>query len=84
MVMPTARTRPHELASTGTANEVQLRLSAIEWKVLDRVRRGLTTEAIARELHLTDGTVELHVKHSLRKLSARSRDELLLRTARWH
>ena len=84
MVMPTVRTRPHALASTGTANEGQPRLSAIEWKVLDRVRRGLTTEAIARELRLTEGTVELHVKHSLRKLSARNRDELLLRTERWH
>jgi two-component system nitrate/nitrite response regulator NarL len=48
------------------------------------VRKGLTTEAIARELDLAQGTVELHVKHSLRKLSARNRDELLLRTTRWH
>ena len=82
--MPRVRTRPHALALAGSSYEGQPCLRAIEWKVLDRVRKGLTTEAIARELDLAQGTVELHVKHSLRKLSARNSDELLLRTTRWH
>ena len=59
-------------------------LSTIERKVLDRVRKGLTTEAISRELDLAQSTVELHIKHSLRKLRVRSREELLLRIAWWH
>ena len=79
MVIPKVPTRPH-----APADEWQTCLSAIERKVLDRVRKGLTTEAISRELDLAQSTVELHIKHSLRKLRVRSREELLLRIAWWH
>ena len=84
MVIPRVSTRPHTPASTDIANERQACLSAIELKVLDRLRKGLTTEAIARELDLAQSTVELHIKHSLRKLRVGSREELLLRIAWWH
>jgi DNA-binding NarL/FixJ family response regulator len=51
-------------------------LSTIERKVLDRVRKGLTIEAIARELDPAQGTVELHIEHSLLKLRVRSGERI--------
>jgi two-component system nitrate/nitrite response regulator NarL len=79
VVVPKVPIRPH-----APADEWQTCLSAIERKILDRVRKGQTTEAISRELDLAQSTVELHIKHSLRKLRVRSREELLLRIAWWH
>jgi DNA-binding NarL/FixJ family response regulator len=76
--MPRIRSRrPHAPDSTDTVNEGQACLSAIERIVLDGLRRGLTIKAIAQEVGLAQGTVELHIKHSLRKLRVRSREELL-------
>lgn len=46
-----------------------------EIAVLECIARGLSNKAIARELDISDGTVKVHVKHVLRKLSFRSRVE---------
>jgi DNA-binding CsgD family transcriptional regulator len=52
-------------------------LSPMEVRVLDRMRQGKTTKEIAATLCIPEPTVELHVRHSLRRLRARSREELL-------
>jgi DNA-binding NarL/FixJ family response regulator len=50
-------------------------LTPREWEVLDFLCASASTEAIARELVLSPGTVRSHVKNILRKLGVGSRRE---------
>ena len=59
-------------------------LSAMELRVLDLMRLGKTTNEIAAILCIPTRTVELHVRHSLKRLRARSREELLSLIRRYH
>jgi DNA-binding NarL/FixJ family response regulator len=59
-------------------------LSAMELRVLDLMRLGKTTKEIAAMLCIPKRTVELHVRHSLKHLRARSGEELLSLIRRYH
>ena len=50
-------------------------LTPREYEILEHLAIGQSNKVIARELGITDGTVKLHVKSVLRKLSVRSRVE---------
>ncbi len=50
-------------------------LTARETEILNLIARGMSNKLIARELGIVEGTVKIHVKHILRKLSVRSRVE---------
>ena|SRR5215469_3975768 len=52
-------------------------LSGIELRVLELMRLGKTTKEIAATLCIPERTVELHIRHSLGRLRARSGEELL-------
>jgi DNA-binding NarL/FixJ family response regulator len=52
-------------------------LTSREWQVLDLLRQGLSTAAIARRLVLSPVTVRSHVNNILRKVRAPSREALL-------
>jgi DNA-binding NarL/FixJ family response regulator len=52
-------------------------LTSREWQVLDLLRQGLTTAAIARKLVLSPVTVRSHVNNILRKVRAPDREALL-------
>ena len=52
-----------------------VRLTDREEDVLALIERGFTNKMIARELHISDGTVKGHVKHLLKKLGFQSRVE---------
>ena len=52
-------------------------LTSREWQVLDLLRDGLSTAAIARRLVLSPVTVRSHVNNILRKVRAPSREALL-------
>jgi DNA-binding NarL/FixJ family response regulator len=52
-------------------------LTSREWQVLDLLRQGLTTAAIARKLVLSPVTVRTHVNNILRKVRAPNREALL-------
>ncbi|WP_189114766.1 helix-turn-helix transcriptional regulator [Pilimelia terevasa] len=54
-------------------------LTRREREVLDLVRRGLRNRDIARTLHVTENTVEYHMRHLLAKFRARSRMEVIER-----
>jgi DNA-binding CsgD family transcriptional regulator len=59
-------------------------LSATELRVLDLMRLSKTTKEIAAKLCIPERTVALHVRHSLRRLRARSAEELLSLIMRYH
>lgn len=50
-------------------------LTPREFEIIEHLAIGQSNKVIARELGITDGTVKLHVKAILRKLSIRSRVE---------
>ncbi len=50
-------------------------LTGREKEVLNCIAAGMSNKAIASELHITDGTVKVHVKHLLKKLGFNSRVE---------
>jgi len=52
-------------------------LTSREWQVLDLLRQGLSTAAIARRLVVSPVTVRSHVASILRKVRAPSREALL-------
>ena len=54
---------------------VKSSLTAREWEVIDLVKESKTTDEIADELVLSPETIRSHVKHILRKLKVRSRQE---------
>ena len=54
-------------------------LSQIERAVLECLRLGDTKKKIAVKLRISERTVELYVRHALRLLDVRSRNELMAR-----
>ncbi|MEM9147414.1 MAG: response regulator transcription factor [Pseudomonadota bacterium] len=50
-------------------------LTRREFRVLQALCRGLSNKEIARELHVQEVTVKVHVKTTLRKLNARNRTQ---------
>jgi two-component system nitrate/nitrite response regulator NarL len=50
-------------------------LTEQELRILERIAAGKSNKLIGRELDIAEGTVKVHVKHILRKLSLRSRVE---------
>ncbi len=50
-------------------------LTEREREILALIAAGMSNKMIARELHISDGTVKVHVKNMLRKLNLRSRLE---------
>ena len=52
-------------------------LTPREWEVLDLICERRSTDEIAETLVLAPETIRSHVKHILRKLDARSRDEAI-------
>jgi two-component system, NarL family, nitrate/nitrite response regulator NarL len=50
-------------------------LTEQENRILEHIAEGKSNKLIARELNIAEGTVKVHVKHLLKKLSLRSRVE---------
>jgi len=61
---------------------VKSTLTPREWEVVDLLHEGKSTDEIAAALVLSRGTVRSHVKHILRKLDVRSRDEAVVAAER--
>jgi len=64
----------------GTAR-VSNRLTTREADIANLVSHGLNNKQIARELHLSEGTVKMHLHNIYRKLQLRGRTELALSVA---
>jgi two-component system, NarL family, nitrate/nitrite response regulator NarL len=65
--------RPSQTASSLTSRETE---------IADLVSCGLRNKEIARELHLSEGTVKMHLHHIYEKLRIDGRTQLALSTAR--
>ena len=64
--------RPSQIASSLTSREAE---------ITRLVTRGLRNKEIARELHLCEGTVKMHLHHIYGKLQLGGRTQLALSTA---
>src|SRR5262245_17280968 len=64
--------RPSQIASSLTSREAE---------IAHLVSRGLRNKEIARELHLSEGTVKMHLHHIYGKLRLGGRTQLALSTA---
>jgi two-component system, NarL family, nitrate/nitrite response regulator NarL len=65
--------RPSRIASVLTSREAEIAYL---------ISRGLRNKEIARELHLCEGTVKMHLHHIYQKLRVGGRTQLALSTAR--
>lgn len=69
-VLANAIRKPHKQSISSLES-----LTAREYEILQLIAKGLSNKLIGRELDISDGTVKVHVKHLLKKLSLRSRVE---------
>jgi DNA-binding CsgD family transcriptional regulator/RecA/RadA recombinase len=64
---------PHGGRDTGGANGTGELLTTRERQVAELVREGLTNRLIAKRLHISEKTVEMHLSHVFAKLNVTSR-----------
>lgn len=64
------------VAPGADAGKPEVQLTKREHQVADRVARGLSNAAVARELYLSPATVATHISHILEKLGFTSRVEI--------
>jgi DNA-binding NarL/FixJ family response regulator len=69
------------LAMTEQRPQVASALTSREAEVAHLVSQGLQNKEIARELHVSEGTVKMHLHHIYQKLHLRRRTQLVLSTA---
>jgi DNA-binding NarL/FixJ family response regulator len=65
-----------ELARIGGRSPGGWELTPTEQRVAELVGDGLTNREVAARLHLTQKTIEFHLRNVFRKLGVRSRTEL--------
>ena len=69
------------LAMAGQRPQIASHLTPREAEIAHFVSRGLRNKGIARELHLSEGTVKMHLHHIYEKLHLAGRTQLALSTA---
>ena len=70
------------LAMAERCQQTVSRLTSRERNIAQLVARGLSNKAIARELHLSEGTVKMHLHHIYEKFGLGGRMQLALSIAR--
>lgn len=53
-----------------------------ELAVVRRIQQGKPNKVIAAELRISEGTVKIHVRHIMKKLAAKNRTEVAIKSAR--
>lgn len=69
----------HELNNTVDGQEWVASLTPRELQILQQLAEGLSNRMISEHLHISEGTVKVHVKNLLRKANAKSRTEMAVR-----
>ncbi|ABL98854.1 response regulator [Shewanella amazonensis] len=68
-----------ELKNATDENEWIDALTPRELQILEQLAEGLSNRLISEQLHISEGTVKVHVKNLLRKANAKSRTEMAVR-----
>jgi two-component system nitrate/nitrite response regulator NarL len=67
----------HALRADGDRQKRQaVELTEREYEIVSLIAQGSSNKLIARRLHISEGTVKVHVKHILKKLRLHSRIEV--------
>jgi two-component system nitrate/nitrite response regulator NarP len=69
----------YELESAIDDNSWVETLTPRELQILQQLAEGKSNRMIAEDLHISEGTVKVHVKNLLRKANAKSRTEMAVR-----
>jgi two-component system nitrate/nitrite response regulator NarP len=68
-----------ELKNATDENEWIDALTPRELQILEHLAEGMSNRLISEQLHISEGTVKVHVKNLLRKAGAKSRTEMAVR-----
>jgi len=68
-----------ELKQAADEDEWLDSLTPREMQILTQLAEGLSNRTISEQLHISEGTVKVHVKNLLRKANAKSRTEMAVR-----
>lgn len=69
----------YELKNVADEQEWISSLTPRELQILQQLAEGLSNRMISEHLHISEGTVKVHVKNLLRKANAKSRTEMAVR-----
>ncbi|MCL1141242.1 response regulator [Shewanella gaetbuli] len=69
----------YELKNVTDDNEWIESLTPRELQILQELAEGKSNRVISEDLHISEGTVKVHVKNLLRKANAKSRTEMAVR-----
>ncbi len=69
----------YELKDAAEEEEWLNNLTPRELQILELVAEGKSNRVISEQLHISEGTVKVHVKNLLRKANAKSRTEMAVR-----
>ena len=69
----------YELKTAPDDNEWITSLTPRELQILQELAEGKSNRVISEDLHISEGTVKVHVKNLLRKANAKSRTEMAVR-----
>ena len=69
----------YELKNATDEQEWISSLTPRELQILQQLAEGLSNRMISEQLHISEGTVKVHVKNLLRKANAKSRTEMAVR-----
>jgi two-component system nitrate/nitrite response regulator NarP len=69
----------YELKESAADNEWIETLTPRELQILQELAEGKSNRVISEDLHISEGTVKVHVKNLLRKANAKSRTEMAVR-----
>ena len=66
----------------GAEGRERMTLTSREWEVATLVAKGLSNKQIARQLHVHEGTVKIHLHNIYTKLAVKNRTVLAVMTQR--
>ncbi|GIU21045.1 response regulator [Shewanella colwelliana] len=69
----------YELKDSADEQEWIDNLTPRELQILEQLAEGKSNRVISEQLHISEGTVKVHVKNLLRKANAKSRTEMAVR-----
>jgi len=70
------RTLAHAIQHHPSSDRNNARMTERERQIVQRVAQGKSNKLVARELGITEGTVKVHIKRLLRKLTLHSRVDI--------